>query len=103
MIALSIRQPFAGAVATGWKTVENRSQMFTHRGTFLIHAGTRFHAWGERATAEPASGWRTVGRIALNQIGNRRGGAWLYQRTRRGEFDVECPSEGAGTPARSRA
>ena len=52
MITLSIRQPFAGAVASGWKTVENRSQMFTHRGTFLIHAGTRFHAWGERATAE---------------------------------------------------
>lgn len=42
MIALSIRQPWAGAVALGWKPVENRGRMLSHRGTFLIHAGQRF-------------------------------------------------------------
>lgn len=39
MKAISIRQPWAGAVALGWKDVENRSQMFSHRGYTLIHAG----------------------------------------------------------------
>lgn len=39
MKAISIRQPWAGAVMQGWKTVENRSQMFSHRGEILIHAG----------------------------------------------------------------
>lgn len=44
MIALSIRQPWAGAVALGWKPVENRGRMLSHRGLFLIHAGQRLAA-----------------------------------------------------------
>lgn len=39
MKCISIRQPWAGAVALGWKPVENRSQMFSHRGQVLIHTG----------------------------------------------------------------
>jgi hypothetical protein len=39
MIALSIRQPWSGAVALGWKDAENRGQMIQHRGVLLIHAG----------------------------------------------------------------
>lgn len=39
MKAISIRQPWAGAVALGWKPVENRTRMFSHRGLFLIHSG----------------------------------------------------------------
>ncbi len=39
MKALTIRQPWAGAVALGWKPVENRTRMFSHRGPTLIHAG----------------------------------------------------------------
>lgn len=38
MKALSIRQPYAGAVALGWKRVENRTRMIQHRGLLLIHA-----------------------------------------------------------------
>ena len=38
MKALSIRQPWTGAVALGWKPVENRSRMISHRGLVLIHA-----------------------------------------------------------------
>lgn len=39
MKAISIRQPWAGAVVLGYKPVENRSRMFSHRGQVLIHAG----------------------------------------------------------------
>ncbi len=39
MKAISIRQPWAGAVALGWKPIENRTRMFSHRGQVLIHAG----------------------------------------------------------------
>lgn len=44
MKALTIRQPWAGAVALGWKPVENRSRCFHHRGQLLIHAGTALTA-----------------------------------------------------------
>lgn len=49
MKALSVRQPFAGALALGWKDVENRSRMLSLRGTFLIHAGGQLHSWGQTA------------------------------------------------------
>ncbi len=39
MRALTIRQPHAGAVALGLKTVENRPGAFSYRGPVLIHAG----------------------------------------------------------------
>jgi hypothetical protein len=42
MKALSIRQPWSGAVALGWKDVENRGHMIQHRGDVLIHAGGNF-------------------------------------------------------------
>jgi hypothetical protein len=38
MRALSIRQPWAGAVALGWKPVENRTRAIHYRGDLLIHA-----------------------------------------------------------------
>lgn len=38
MKALSIRQPWAGAVVNGWKPVENRTRMIGHRGLLLVHA-----------------------------------------------------------------
>lgn len=37
--ALSIRQPWAWAIAAGYKPVENRSWRTNFRGRFLIHAG----------------------------------------------------------------
>lgn len=42
MKALSIRQPWAGAVALGWKDVENRTRLTSHRGWLLVHASTQF-------------------------------------------------------------
>lgn len=39
MKAISIRQPWAGAIVLGHKPVENRTRMFSHRGQILIHAG----------------------------------------------------------------
>ena len=37
--ALTIRQPWAWAIAEGKKTVENRTQRTNYRGPLLIHAG----------------------------------------------------------------
>lgn len=36
---LTIRQPWAFAIAEGFKTVENRTRRTNYRGTLLIHAG----------------------------------------------------------------
>jgi ASCH domain len=48
MRALSIRQPWAWAIATGLKDVENRSWPTDYRGPFLIHAGKAWAAEGEQ-------------------------------------------------------
>ena len=39
MRALTIRQPYAWAVAVGLKTIENRPGAFSWRGPVMIHAG----------------------------------------------------------------
>jgi len=39
MKALTVRQPFAWAIAIGQKTVENRTRATKHRGLLAIHAG----------------------------------------------------------------
>lgn len=39
---LTIKQPWAFAIAEGFKTVENRSRRTNFRGTLLIHAGQVF-------------------------------------------------------------
>ena len=41
MKALTLRQPWAGAIfqGTNGKDVENRGQLFSHRGVLAIHAG----------------------------------------------------------------
>lgn len=43
--AITVKQPWAWAIAHGGKTVENRSQGTRYRGTLLIHAGK---AWSQR-------------------------------------------------------
>lgn len=42
MKALSIRQPWAWAIMSGQKTIENRTWRTTYRGALLIHAGRTF-------------------------------------------------------------
>jgi ASCH domain len=39
MRCLSVRQPWAWAIASGRKRIENRSWSTTHRGDLVIHAG----------------------------------------------------------------
>ncbi|NUS82701.1 MAG: ASCH domain-containing protein [Streptomyces sp.] len=38
---LTIRQPWAFAIAEGFKTVENRTRRTNYRGSLLIHAGLK--------------------------------------------------------------
>lgn len=39
LAAITIKQPWARAIAAGIKTVENRSRPTSHRGSVAIHAG----------------------------------------------------------------
>jgi hypothetical protein len=41
MKALTVRQPWAWAIAIGAKPIENRAWTTTHRGPLAIHAGAR--------------------------------------------------------------
>ena len=47
---LTVRQPWAWAIAHGGKTTENRSQPTRHRGPVLIHAGK---GWSNRGGVDP--------------------------------------------------
>ena len=42
MRALSIRQPYAWLIVSGFKDIENRSWKTHHRGPLLIHAAARY-------------------------------------------------------------
>lgn len=48
MKALTVRQPWAWAIFNG-KPIENRTQMWKHRGPLLIHAGARISERGLRS------------------------------------------------------
>jgi hypothetical protein len=56
MRALTVRNPYAWAIATGAKTVENRSRRTSHRGDIAIHAGA---AWfrGAETDERVARAW----------------------------------------------
>lgn len=47
MRAITIRQPWAWAVAHGGKVTENRTALFTYRGPLLIHAGLGWSPYGQ--------------------------------------------------------
>lgn len=52
MKALTVRQPWAWAIACGGKDVENRSWSTSHRGVLAIHAASRWAP--EEASVEMA-------------------------------------------------
>jgi hypothetical protein len=52
---LSVQQPWAAAIISGVKPVENRTWATTHRGPLLIHASTR-PDWEAPAWAWTAAG-----------------------------------------------
>lgn len=48
--ALTVQQPWAWAIVSAGKTIENRTQLWSYRGPLLIHAGAR---WSERGDQSP--------------------------------------------------
>lgn len=57
--AITVKQPWAWAIAAGHKLVENRSQGTRYRGLLLIHAGK---GWSARGADDPRiAGVRTPG------------------------------------------
>jgi hypothetical protein len=46
--ALTVQQPWAWAIVHGGKDVENRTQLWAHRGELAIHAGRRWSDRGAR-------------------------------------------------------
>jgi hypothetical protein len=49
MKALTVQQPWAWAIAMGFKDVENRSWGTDYRGPLAIHAGQRWASEGDRS------------------------------------------------------
>lgn len=49
MKAITVRQPWAWAIATGAKTVENRTRGTRYRGPLAIHAGA---GWSKRGAGD---------------------------------------------------
>lgn len=64
MKALTVQQPWAWAIAAGHKTVENRTQLWKHRGPLAIHAGARI---SHRGVASPLI--RAAARSDLEALG----------------------------------
>lgn len=50
MKAITVRQPWAWAIASGAKNIENRTQGSRYRGPLAIHAG---RGWSERGSESP--------------------------------------------------
>lgn len=49
MKVLTVRQPWAWAIARGFKNIENRTRITHHRGPLAIHAGKQWDDGGEEA------------------------------------------------------
>lgn len=52
MKALTVRQPWAWAIARGYKSIENRGWTTAYRGTLAIHAAKRWDDGGEHPLRE---------------------------------------------------
>lgn len=50
MKALTVQQPWAWAIMHGGKSIENRTQLWSYRGSLAIHAGLR---WSDRGARDP--------------------------------------------------
>lgn len=59
MMAITVRQPWASAIISCGKNVENRRRNWSHRGTLAVHAGA---VWDRTAAATIAA---TCGRFYL--------------------------------------
>lgn len=81
MKALTVQQPWAWAIIHGGKDVENRTQLWRHRGPLAIHAGRR---WSERGVFSPlvVQAWWDAG-----------GGEWVAY-DREGRLRPSVPMSG---------
>lgn len=70
--ALTVRQPFAWAIAYGGKDVENRGRPLAYRGLLAIHAGLELAHPGFFPTSTPLG---RAAAVALDAIGGR-GNCW---------------------------
>lgn len=78
MKAITVRQPWAWAIAWGGKTIENRTQQFTYRGPLAIHAGA---GWSEHGQSDPrvlealdrVSCERGAGRVHVGDLAQHAG------------------------------
>lgn len=61
MKALSVRQPWAWAIAKGYKNVENRSWTATYRGPLAIHAAARWDDYAVEALRDVVRTVRAMG------------------------------------------
>jgi len=108
--ALTVKQPWAWAIAAGYKTVENRGRNFNYRGPLAIHAGM---GWSERGAEAPhvTDAWRAYvaeqsaqsqGVVTVRYV--RRGSVWSDAELACGAFVavaelVDChPSAGCCKP-----
>jgi hypothetical protein len=79
MRALTVRQPWAWAIAHAGKTVENRSWSTSYRGLLAIHAGVNFDPVGAR-TPQVLRAW----------------GTWWLDRPRRGAAIPQLTADAYG-------
>ena len=63
MRAITVKQPWAWAIAAGFKDVENRTTNWSYRGPLAIHAGRHWSRRGEGSTLIETA-WRA--RIAAS-------------------------------------
>jgi len=63
MYAITVKQPWAWAIAAGFKDVENRTTNWSYRGPLAIHAGRHWSRRGEGSTLIETA-WRA--RIAAS-------------------------------------
>jgi hypothetical protein len=64
MLALSVRQPWAWAIARGYKTVENRDWDTRFRGTLAIHSSLRVDLESFERPTIRAAGWDPADPVA---------------------------------------
>lgn len=65
MRALTVRQPWAWAIAAGYKTIENRTTNWSYRGPLAIHAGSHDsrRGWESPLVQAALDGWRAQHRL----------------------------------------
>lgn len=70
MKTLSVRQPWAWAIAKGYKTIENRSRATSHRGPLAIHASQRWDEPKQLWLANAVSIARNQGHALPERLGD---------------------------------